>query len=312
MLTSLHEPKLLQDYYEEFLGQINTYQNVMRAGVFIKYFNINVAQSVYEQHAKSTFDNYAVSDIKFDIIELTPVFYIAPVSNSTANTPDLDGQRIDGSSTLVLYTIKRPRIHDLIEFTHPVKSGEIFRITNVRPAVNMMHSKPAVGWFDVDIDYAPIKDTSKLRIENHYVYDLSKEKNILYADYIAKLNWLNDINDIAMEVMEYYYPKEDLYAVENLVPIHINEIMIEFKKKFDNNWNRLFDGIRNPYGFFDYLTQSNNTLNTLIVDKSKTMYTVFNLDTNQIIEVELEQNDEIQKLIEVTERLRLLLLKDRS
>lgn len=312
MLTSLHEPQLLQGYYEEFLKQINLYQNIMRTGVFVKYFNINVSQSIYEEHAKSTFDNYSVSEVKFDIYELTPVFYIAPVSNSTMNVQDLDGQRIDGSSTLVLYTIKRPRIHDLIHFTHPIKSDEIFRITNVRPSVNMMHSEPAVGWFDVDIDYAPIKDTSKLKIENHYVYDLSKELNIPYKKYVSKLEWLNDIQQLATQIMEYYYPKEDVYVVDNFIPIQVNEIMIEFKKLFAVNWNRLFDGIQHPYGFFDYLEQSGNGLNNLKIDETKTVYPVFDLDTNTIIDLELEQNSEVQKLIMIAENLRVLLLEDRS
>ena len=312
MLTSLHEPQLLQQYYEEFLKQINLYQNVMRTGIFTQYFNINIEQSIYEKHLKSTFDNYGISEVRFDIYELTPVFYIAPVSNSTMNVQDLDGQRIDGTSTLVLYTINRPRIHDLILFTHPIKSNEIFRITNVRPSVNLLHSDPSVGWFDVDIDYAPIKTTEQLKIENHYVYDLSKEKNITYKDYVAKLEWLNDISDLAKQIMEFYSFKEDVYVVDTLIPINVNQIMILFKRKFKKNWNKLFDNYNTPFGLHDFLEVDDKTLTQLKFDDTKIIYPVFDISINQIIEYTLGSNNQIDKLISLAERLRTLLLKDRS
>jgi hypothetical protein len=281
MLTSLHEPHLLQGYYTDFLKQINQYQNIARTGVFVTYYNINVLQSIYEQTLESTLDIYGISEVKFDIYELTPVFFIGPVANTIGNITDLDGLRVDGSSTVTLYTIKRPRVHDLIKFTSPIESGEIFRITGIRTTTNMLHSSPSVEWFEADLDYAPVKDTKSLKIENRYVYDLSTEINIPYNDYMDKLNWLNDMSRIFSVAKEYYNIKEDVYAVDNIIPVILNEIIILIKKEFDEGWLRLFDDYESPYGFKDFCVLEYDNLSAINFGTDNIGYRIFDLSTNQ-------------------------------
>ena len=91
MITSLHQPQLLKGYYEEFLGQIKGYQNVVRPSIFVKYFNISIGDSIFKEVAKSTYDTYHKSKVVFDIYELTPLFFVGPLNNSVANVTDLDG-----------------------------------------------------------------------------------------------------------------------------------------------------------------------------------------------------------------------------
>lgn len=305
MLTSLHEPQLLQGYYEEFLKQINQYQNIERTGIFVKYFNINIPQSIYKETLKSTFDNYNVSQVRFDIYELTPVFYIAPVQNSIANVTDLSGEKVDGSSTVTLYTIRRPRIHDLLTFTHPINSEEIFRITGVRTATNLLHSSPNVNWFEADLDYAPLKDLSGLKVENRYVYDMSVEKYLKYDSYLDKINWLNDVSDLLKQINVYYNVREDVYSCNGKIPIILNEIIILFKKNFNNNWNRLFDNFPSPYGYTDFCPIYYEQLEEIsdLISDDNLSFQVYNMTTNQEEQYLLGQDSKMDSLIDLSKKL---------
>jgi len=303
MLTALHEPQLLQSYHEDFLSQINQYQNIMRTGVFVRYYNINIEQSIYEKTLESTLDIYGISEVRFDIYELTPVFYIAPVSNSIMNVQDLDGQRIDGTSSVTLFTIRRPRIHDLVVFTHPIESGEIFRITGVRATTNLIHSDPAVTWFEADLDYAPLKNTDNLKIHNRYVYDLSKEKYLLYKDYLDKISWLNKISETLNVINEYYNIREDLYSYDNKVIIILNEIMLLFKREFGNNWNRLFEGSKSPYGYRDYCEIQYSSLDEIKFDEENIKFEVYDLIENKTIDYLIGGNPETDKAITSSKEL---------
>lgn len=305
MLTSLHEPHLLQGYYEQYLKQINQYQNAVRSGVFVTYYNINILDSIYEKTLESTLDIYTISEVRFDIYELTPVFFIGPVANAAGNITDLDGQRVDGSSTVTLYTIKRPRIHDLVKFTHPIKSGEIFRITGVRTTTNMLHSSTPVEWFEADLDYAPVKDTKNLKIENHFVYDLSTELNTPYDTYMKKLNWLNEMSQLLDIAKPYYNIKEDVYAVDNIVPAILNEVIVLIKREFNEGWMRLFDDYNLPYGFREFCTPEYDRLSLIKFDPEDIGFRTFDLAQNQEVEYTFGQNEVIDNAIELAKQLHI-------
>lgn len=303
MLTSLHEPQLLQSYYEEFLKQINQYQNIQRTGIFVRYFNINVPQSIYEKTLESTLDIYSISEVRFDIYELTPVFFIAPIQNAAANIMDLDGQRVDGTSTVTLYTIKRPRIHDLVSFTHPIESGEIFRITGVRTATNLLHSSPNVNWFEADLDYAPLKDLNNLKVENRYVYDMSIEKNLSYDKYIEKLDWLNEVSALLQEAKQYYDIREDIYRIDRRIPIILNEVIILIKRYFNNNWYRLFDDYPSPYGYIDFCPIKYDSLDDISFPEDNLGFEIYNMDQNQVETYLLGQDSKMDFLINLSKNL---------
>jgi hypothetical protein len=68
-------------------------------------------------------------------------------------------------------------------FYGPIASGEIFRVRNFRTPINALHSEPKLNWFEIDLEYAPIKQPESLKYAQHYVYDLSQEKYIIYNEY---------------------------------------------------------------------------------------------------------------------------------
>ena len=298
MITSLHQPQLLQGYYEEFLNQIKGYQNVVRPSVFVRYFNINVGDSIFKEEAESTYDTYHDSRVIFDIFELTPLFFIGPINNAVANVTDLDGQRVDGATTATLYTIKRPKIGDLVSFLDPIKSKEIFRLTGVRTSVNLIHSSTPAEWFEVDLDYAPIKDTSHLKIGKRYAYDLSIEQNLLYDDYVSRVNWLNDINNFLKSLKTFYDFREDVYHSDNIIPCLVNEMVTLVKKEFDNRWLRLFEEIRSPFGYRLLSDLEYESFNDITIDPQNISHRVINLETGEEEQYITGNNQNVDFMIE--------------
>jgi hypothetical protein len=282
MLNSLSDPYLVSQYHEEYLNLINTYSNYKRSGSFIRYYNINYDESMKHPDVKSNFDS---SSIKFDIYELTPTFNISPIVSATSNITDKKGQMFDGVTTISTYTIKIPRINDLITFYDPVKSGEIFRVNNIRASINAYYSDPKLTWYEMDLEVAPIKDTSELKISKHYVYDSHLEKYYNYEDYTKKTNIINVLSGKIQEIYQFYSQYNDLYLVENLVPYISNHSIIYVKDKIKtHNAIRLFNNLKKPYGFIDALPALAATY-----DFTQTLK-VYNLTTKEIEDYVWDQN----------------------
>ena len=282
MLNSLSDPYLVSQYHEEYLNLINTYSNYKRSGSFIRYYNINYDESMKHPDVKSNFDS---SSIKFDIYELTPTFNISPIVSATSNITDKKGQMFDGVTTISTYTIKIPRINDLITFYDPVKSGEIFRVNNIRASINAYYSDPKLTWYEMDLEVAPMKDTSELKISKHYVYDSHLEKYYNYEDYTKKTNIINVLSGKIQEMSQFYSQYNDLYLFENLVPYISNHSIIYVKDKIKiHNSIRLFNDLKKPYGFLDALPALAATY-----DFTQTLK-VYNLTTKEIEDYVWDQN----------------------
>lgn len=260
MLNSLSDPFLVNDYHEEYLRLINRYQNFKHPSSFVRYYNINYQESVKHETVESTFDIYSISDIKFNIYELTPTYNISPIISSTTNLTDKKGVMFDGVSSISIFTIKTPRVNDIITFYDPIKAGEIFRVTNMRTSINAYYSNPQLTWYEMDLEIAPIKDTSKLKISNHYIYDLHKEEYLNYKEYKIKNDLIQQINSKIEEIRNAFYsPYYDLYKSQNLVPIITNQSICLFKQRISNSV-RLFNDLPKPYGFIDIFPQLPETL----------------------------------------------------
>jgi len=253
MFDSLSDPYLSSQYHQEYLTLINRYRNYKHPGAFIRYYNINYQESTKHPDIDSTFDIYSTSDVKFDIYELTPTFNIAPIVSSTTNQSDKKGQMYDGVSSVTVFTINTPRIHDLVTFYDPIKSGEIYRVNNIRASINAYYSEPKTTWYEMDLEVAPIKDTSKLKISKHYVYDLQKEAYHNYADYKTKTALIATINSKITELRPYYDRLNDYYRSGNYLPIISNQVICYFKERIalSDNSVRLFNDLEKPYGFLD-------------------------------------------------------------
>jgi len=286
MQSALYDPQSVQVYHNEYLRLINFYMNTKRPSTFIRYFNIDVDNSIYDDKLDATYDLYHVSNIKFNIFDFTPSYYLAPVVNAAANVPDLRGQMMDATSSVVVYSIESPRIHDLVMFYSPVGSGEIFRVTGMRTPVNAVHSDPNVRWFELELEYAPIKTTQELKILNHFVYDLSEEKYITYNEYQNFTLGIKTCETILDQLKVYYDSYSDLYQVNQLAPVEVNEAIIFFKKLYAVKYKRIYEKYNLPYGYLDKMnfTQMYSDVSSLPFVMGNYTYHVYNLFTKTVDE----------------------------
>ena len=270
MLNSMDDPYLIAQYHQEYLSLINLYRNYKRPGTFIKYYNINYDESIKNPETMSTFDLYNISSVKFDIYDLTPTFNITPIVSATTNATDKTGQMFDGVTTIATYSITLPRINDLIAFYVPIQSGELYRVNSVRTSVNAYYSDPKLTWYEMDLEVAPIKDTSQLKISKNYIYDLQKETYYNYEDYTRKIDIINTINRSIDIINPFYDRIRDYYRVDITVPIIVNQAIVAFKNQIAaNNSIHLFDDLKKPYGFVDCFPNASNIIdyqtNTLLM-----------------------------------------------
>jgi len=245
----LHEPNLVAHYQKEYLTLLNYYEQVIRPSIFIKYYNISLS-SIYDENSFSTYDHYSSSNIKFNIYEFTPAFFMQTINNRPMHEDNRTGYSLQAQAGLVVNTIERPRYNDLIEFYQPIrKSYEIFRVINFTTVTNMLHSSPSSEWFELEVEYAPIENTSKLNILNHYVYDMSEEKNILLSEYRKKISHLENINNLLNELLYYYFKNWDIYVLDyNLIPIATNDLIYLVKQNYQNKYKKLIENVKTPYG----------------------------------------------------------------
>lgn len=285
MENILHEPKIIESYYQEYFKLINYYSNVDRTSVFVKYFNIDFDNSVIEESLNSSYKIYSSSGIKFNLYEQTPVFYIGPLLNMSSSVPDLRGQMMDAMTSIVTYSIERPRIHDIVSFYSPILNGEIFRVDNIKTSTNAIRSDPAVNWYELDLEYAPIVDLEKLNTIKNYIYDLSAEKYIDKLAYIDQIKIYSQLESYFNELTNKYYDAfNDLYRFEDFIPLCVNELIIMFKSEYDNKYKRLFEFISTPYGYYDVVTNETyyDHKNSPFNQNNLTLFLVYNFNKKVI------------------------------
>src|SRR6056297_2913576 len=215
-----HEPNLVAYLQKEYINLINYYEQIKRPSIFVKYYNISM-NSVYEENSFSTYDHYSASNIQFDIYEFTPAYFLQAITNRSTYGEDSAGHVLEGNSSIVVNTIERPRINDLVKFYKPVESNEIFRVIGLSTPSNLLHSNPGSEWFELELEYAPIESTNDLNFLHHYVYDLSEEKYLTLKQYKEKMNLLEKFDIVLTQKIDSYYTKyQDLYIISNTyIPI---------------------------------------------------------------------------------------------
>lgn len=264
MLNIYNEANLVRDYNQEYFKLINFYQNLSRNSIFVKYYNINNMDSSFDERTDVTYDDYVISKVMFDIYELTPAYSLQAIQNRSTNNVDLKGQMASGMSSIVVYTINRPKIHDLVTFYVPISGHEIFRVINFTVATNALHiSNNSVTFFELELDYAPLKTLVNLKVSNRYVYDLSVQKNISKQEYDNKFNFLNKCVEILKILNKFYSPSLDLYICNSQIPVILNELIVFFKRLFSKEYQRIFENVLFPYGYFEKLKILNSAYNDL-------------------------------------------------
>ena len=253
MYTVIDEYKLVQNINTEYYKLINFYSNIKRSSVFIKYYNLDMIDSPKKPDTDETYDFYTKTRNKWDVYDLTPTQIISAIQNSPEINPDLKGQQIISATTILVYTLDNPRIGDLVVMYKPVESNEVLRVTNVRLQLNSRYSSEPIKWFELDLESAPIKyeNLDKLLVNNHYVYDLTLERNIEYQKYQEYIKKLNRIKDLLNYFKGFYVSSLDLYQINCKTYMETNELIFYIKKEFDNKYHRLFEDIYAPWGYYD-------------------------------------------------------------
>lgn len=251
MENILHEPIQTHSYFKEYLDKVLKYKNLNRKGIFVRYFNINKNASTYkDETTKGTFDHYN-SGIVFDIYDYTPVYHISAVTNTSTDKSDMSGMIFDALTDITVYTINDPRMGDLICFPYgPSKTEEVFRVIQIDVSIHVREF--GVKFHKLTLEYAPLKDLTKLNILNNYVYFLSKEKNITQAEYINNLNIINKNKEIINSIKDKFNGKYELYFLDNdIASLELNKQIYDFLS-YEAYQDRYFDLVPKPFGVKNY------------------------------------------------------------
>lgn len=248
----ISEFDLTNEIQSEYFRLLRYYENFKRQSIFVKYYNINIANSTYDKDTKATLNLYNNSSTVYDLYELTPVFYIGPLTNAIALS---DTRTIPtASTTIVTYTIQYPREHDLVVFYKPYDGAEIFKVTGVKTPVNALHATPGVWYYELDLEYAPLSKESlnNIQINNKYAYDMSNERYMDSSLYVKYISILNKIKSNLEYCRQYYEINKDMYIVDGYALSWLNEIIAYIKTKFESKNRRILEHYKKPYGYIEY------------------------------------------------------------
>ena len=294
--TILHDQFLVNQYSKEYLETINKYMNASRKSIYVKYYNLNLLASEYNNELLSTFDKFKLSELKYDLYDHTPAFNINPISNRSSNVTDLNGQRFDGASSITIYTIKEPRINDIICFYAPFNTTQYFTVVNITTSIPIMCNQVEVLSFELELDYAPIKNIEDIKLRNHYVYDPSKEKYLTFDQYKEYILFVNDVIEFTNTLNNFYSHFYDLYICYNYISIEINEMIFYLKSFFDKDYKRIFPHCYSPFGYLDMIITNYpfkyNSLDDISFENGLSIY---NLETKTITEYD-NSNEELNQL----------------
>ncbi|RLA79658.1 MAG: hypothetical protein DRG78_12500 [Epsilonproteobacteria bacterium] len=248
MLTdnSLFDPLITSTYYDEYLATLKRYQNVTRTNIFCKYFNIHTNSSIVENET-ITFDRFA-SGIVYDSYDYTPVIEMSGLTDSVQERKDTTGDKFESSTEITIYTIEKPRPNDLVIFPYdPEPLLSVFRVKEISTALSARNSDLYV--FRITLDYAPITPeqlTSKIQVENKYVYLNSEEKNIPVDEYIDLTKHLDQIRLFFDNLV--FNEKLELYAAESgLISLRANKDIYNLLSSKKHN-SRYFSEKKLPFG----------------------------------------------------------------
>ena len=283
MKNVLDEPRLIQEYSTEYFRLVNFYSNLKRTAIFIKYYNHAIKESPRKDITLETYDDYIKTQNKWDIYELTPVQIIGAIQNTPENAIDLKGHSILSATTVQLYTIDNPRIGDLVTFYKPSESEEVLRVMNVRMQLNSNYSTEPMKYYEVDLETAPIKysNVPQLLKNNHFVYDLTIERNVEYSYYKEYIQQMKSLEVILEELKKFYLHQHDFYGADGCAVCEVNELMHFVKARFNNKYFRLFEKVMSPYGYWDHYGFKYENIEDLIKSAAGRKFNLIDYSNNQ-------------------------------
>lgn len=254
MQSVLFEPQVTHDYFKEYLDKVKYYDNITRKSLFIRYLNINKSASNYNIDTKGTFDHYN-SGIAYDVYDYTPAYSFGAITNTSTDKTDMAGLVFDGLGDLVIYTIKEPSLGDLITFAYGPSEDvtEIFRVIQIDTSIYGKHYN--INFCRLTLEYAPIKDLTKLNIINNYVYLMTQERNIFQTEYIDILKLIECNTQYLELISTKFNEKYELYYYiigdSCIAPFDINNQIYDFLC-YESKLDRYFDKYKKPFGIKNY------------------------------------------------------------
>ncbi len=253
----LTELILTEQYYDEYLNLIKTYQNFNRQSIFCRYYNINKSFTTYHVGTDASYDHYN-SGINYDVFEYMPLFYASQIVNDSQDQADLMGQMYLGNLNVVIYTIDEPMIEDLITFPYkPNTASEIFRVSNIRVAINAKSSERKLNWYELTLETAPISELNRLKIINRWVYSLNLQKNVLYHDFDRMMKELMKLEECFKIINTTFDQKTELfYYIDpisklKVAPLAENAILFDLLATI-SGYFREFNTSYIPFGVHKY------------------------------------------------------------
>jgi len=261
MYNMYNYPLEVLNIYQEYLRISKYYLNAKTTSIPIRYLNINLDKSTYDEDALLTFDKYRknLTGIVFDVYEFTPAFYTSPIINMTSNEQDKDFSRFSTIFNIQIYTIPKVYIGDLVQFYTPNDQKLVlYRVTNFRVPLNNFNDLPV---YELDLEPAPVLtelDTSNpdnilasLNINNRYIYDYAKEEYIPLEDYSLKTKIVNIINTQYKQYLKTLLTSDELlqitYNDNKYVFYEINKWIYDAISKANKKFHHL--DIYMPFGY---------------------------------------------------------------
>jgi len=243
-------PVNILKHYDEYLKLVNYYVNEKTYNsVPVRYYNIDVQNSKYDEDALLTFDSFRknLTGIIYNVYEFTPVFYTSPIIDMTSFDTTKDFSRFNQTISIQIYTIPHVYIGDLVQFYHPDSQSNnvIYRVVNFRVPLNTISNIPI---YELDLEPASVvvKDTLEglklsINIGKRYIYDYSMEKYVPFNEFNNKLTMLNIIetqfrNFLKKRIKDdllYLNINGDIYMIYEINELVYNTIvnsMIKFKR----------------------------------------------------------------------------------
>lgn len=243
----------IEKYYENYFKVINQYKDITRHSLFCLYLNINTTGSTYRKGIDATYTKH-LSGVVYNSFDFTPVHSIEPISNTTQIDATSIGYKFIGESRLVTYTIKTPQIGDLILFPYTtVNKNEIYRVKEISVPLNARNDDKNY-FFQLSLEYAPIKNIEGLTILNSFVYLNNEGVHLNKNDYIEFLKDIKSLDDL-LKITKFDPVSELYYFVFNdmsLASLDENYILYEFLKKYKNYFSL---EINNPFGILNFDTR---------------------------------------------------------
>jgi len=84
MKNILFEPRLVSQYYTEYLNHLQRFKNYKRKSIFASYLSVNEEFSSFDKDTKITTDRY-FTNTKYDMYEYTPLLNSWGIVNNLVN-----------------------------------------------------------------------------------------------------------------------------------------------------------------------------------------------------------------------------------